>query len=128
MAFASAEAGVEAAKAPPNVVWIEAENKHVPEIRRDELSDPRPAPSFVAVARYLPKSRGPSHLEGLMRTLFLARRERWELLARYLRELRPGLQLLDRFEESTQRPLFRLSTGEILRVDQLSSARASARS
>lgn len=124
-AFARAEAGIEAAQAPPNVVWIEAENKYVPEIRRDELTNPRPAPSFVPVARYLPKSRGLSHLEGLLRTLFLARRERWDLVVRYLGELRPGLTLLDRFDEATQRPLFRLATGETLRIDHLSAGERS---
>lgn len=124
-AVTGAQAGIEPEKAPPNIVWIQAENKSVPELRRDELTNPRPAPSFEPVARYLPGARGPSHLEGLMRTLFLARRERWEILARSLRELRPGLELLERFDAATQRPLFRLSTGEVLSVDHLSAGERS---
>jgi hypothetical protein len=123
--FASAEAGVESSELPPNLVWIEAENKYVSELRQNELTTARPAPSFVPVARYLPEARGPSHLEGLLRTLFLARRERWDLLAGYVRELRPGLELLDRFDEATQRPLFRLATGEVLSVDRLSAGERS---
>jgi predicted ATPase len=119
--FAIAETGNESPKITPNFVWIEADNKHVPELRSKELLTPRPAPSFVAVARYLPGARGPSHLEGLLRTLFLARHERWEMLAKALSELRPGLTLLDRFDDATQRPLFRLSTGEILSLDRLSA-------
>jgi hypothetical protein len=120
--FTSAESGMDSA---PNMVCIEAENKYVPELRSRELTAPRLAPAFVPVARYLPGARGPSHLEGLLRTLFLARRERWDLLARHLPELRPGLELLDRFEETTQRPLFRLTTGEILTVDRLSAGERS---
>jgi predicted ATPase len=123
--FARAETGMESPKVTPNFVWIEAENKHLPELRAKELLTPRPAPSFVAVARYLPSARGPSHLEGLLRTLFLARRERWAQLAAALSELRPGLTLLDRFDEATQRPLFQLSTGEILSLDRLSAGERS---
>lgn len=125
IAFTAAQTGGPAENVPPNIVWIQAENKSVPELKREELTKPRPAPAFEPVARYLPTSRGPSHLEGLMRTLFLARRERWDILARCIRELRPGLELLDRFDPSTQRPLFRLSTGEILSVDQLSAGERS---
>ena len=121
-AFTSAESGMDS---PPNVVYIEAENKYVPEPRRGELTTPRPAPAFVPVARYLPSARGPSHLEGLLRTLFLARRDRWDWLASSVSELRPGLELLDRFDEATQRPLFRLATGELLTVDRLSAGERS---
>jgi hypothetical protein len=125
-AFTKAEGGFESQQHfPPNIVCIGAENKHVPETRDDELTSPGISRSFYPVARYMPTGRGPSHLEGLMRTLFLARRERWDLLARYVKELRPGLTLLDRFDEATQRPLFQLSTGEILRLDRLSAGERS---
>ena len=124
-AFTRAETGLESPKVTPNFVWIEAENKHVPDLRPRELLTPRPAPSFAAVARYLPEARGPSHLEGLLRTLFLARRERWMALAAALSELRPGLTLLDRFDETTQRPLFQLASGEILSMDRLSAGERS---
>jgi len=123
--FTRAETGLETARVTPNFVWIEAENKHVPELRAKELLTPRAAPSFAAVARYLPSARGPSHLEGLLRTLFLARRERWAHLATALSELRPGLRMLDRFDEATQRPLFQLTTGEILSLDRLSAGERS---
>ena len=119
--FASAETGVESPRITPNFVWIEAENKYVPPLRSRDLLTPRPAPSFVPVARYLPDARGPSHLEGLLRTLFLARRERWGRLSEALSELRPGLTLLDRFDDATQRPLFGLATGEVLTLDHLSA-------
>jgi len=124
-AIESARLGLSPQSLPPNVVYIEAENKYVPRLRADELTSPRAAPAYAPVARYLPTSRGPSHLEGLMRTLFLARRERWDVLAKYVTELRPELTLLDRFDESTQRPLLRLDTGEILTVDRLSAGERS---
>jgi AAA domain, putative AbiEii toxin, Type IV TA system len=124
-AFTSAETGLESPKITPNFVWIQAENKYVPELRASELLTPRSAPAYAAVARYLPSSRGPSHLEGLLRTLSLARRERWKALADALAELRPGLSLLDRFDDATLRPLFQLSTGEILSVDRLSAGERS---
>jgi hypothetical protein len=124
-AFTSAELGVDATGAPPSFVWIEAENKYVPELRANELLNPTPAPSFVPVARYLPTARGPSHLEGLLRTLFLARRDRWDTLAKAVSELRPGLSLLDRFDAATQRPLFQLSTGATLSLDRLSAGERS---
>lgn len=124
-AFTRAETGLESPRITPNFVWIEAENKYVPELRAKELLTPRAAPSFVAVARYLPSARGPSHLEGLLRTLFLARRERWTDLATVVSELRPGLTMLDRFDEATQRPLFQLATGEILGLDRLSAGERS---
>ncbi len=123
--FTSAETGLESPRLTPNFVWIEADNKHVPELRKKDLLAPRPAPSFVPVARYLPAARGPSDLEGLLRMLFLARRERWDVLAKALSELRPGLELLDRFDDATQRSLFRLSSGEILSLDRLSAGEQS---
>ncbi len=45
-AFTSPEAGIEYQKFPPNVVWIEAENKYVPELHADELTTPRPARAY----------------------------------------------------------------------------------
>lgn len=124
-AFEKAESGLAGEETPPNFVFIEAERKYVPALRADELLHPHPAPAYAPVARYLPEARGPSHLEGLMRTLYLARRERWETLARWVRELRPGLDLLDRFDEATQRPIFRLESGELLFVDRLSAGERS---
>lgn len=103
------------------IAWGHAD----PQLRRDELTNPRPTIAFAPVARYLPEARGASHLEGLLRTLYLARPERWQLMAKWVSELRPGLQLLDRFDEATQRPLFRLSTGEILTVEHLSAGERS---
>lgn len=123
--FTRAETGMGSQPSPPNVVYIEAENKYVPALAADELTTLRPAPSYLPVARYDPSDRSTSHLEIVLRTLFLARRERWDILARYLGELRPGLELLDRFDESSQRPLFRLHTGEILGVEHLSAGERS---
>ncbi len=123
--FARAETGLAPQDIPPNIVWIEAENKYVPLLASDELTTLRPAPSYTTVARYDPNDRSTSHLEIVLRTLFLARRERWDILAKYLGELRPGLELLDRFDESSQRPLFRLHTGEILGVEHLSAGERS---
>lgn len=123
--FTRAETGMIGQPAPPNIVWIEAENKYVPSLSADELTTLRPAPSYQPVARYDPSDRSASHLEIVLRTLFLARRERWDLLAKYIGELRPGLELLDRFDETSQRPLFRLRTGEILGVEHLSAGERS---
>lgn len=120
-----AQSGVGTDSEIPNIVWIEAESKYVRTLRKNELTNPRPAPAFLPVARYLPEAKGPSNLEALMRTLFLARRERWDQLARWIRELRPDLELVDRFEEETQRPLFRLKTGEYLSVERLSAGERS---
>lgn len=123
--FTRAETGVASQASPPNIVWLEAEKKYVPPISSDELTTLRPAPSYQPVARYDPSDRSASHLEIVLRTLFLARRERWDLLAKYIGELRPGLELLDRFDETSQRPLFRLRTGEILGVEHLSAGERS---
>lgn len=124
-AFHRAETGLSSGQVPPNVVFIEAEHKYVPELTPEQLQNPKPTGAYYPVSRYLPSARGSSHLEPLIRTLFLARRERWDLLARLVRELRPGLTLLDRFDEATQRPLFQLSTGEILTVPRLSAGERS---
>lgn len=124
-AFGSAESGLNPSANLPSMISIEAENKWVPELRDDELTRQQPTPSYVAVARYLPTARGPSHLEGMMRALFLARRDRWETLAKCVAEARPTLKLLDRFDEATQRPLFQLGTGELLTVDRLSAGERS---
>ncbi len=130
-AFGRAESGIDPALDVPLMIAIEAENKSVPELRKNELTKAVSAPAYMPVARYLPTSRGPSHLEGMMRTLFLARPDRWELLARYVPDLRPGLHLDDRFDEATQRPRFRLYAGargsgyEILTVDKLSAGERS---
>lgn len=121
-AFARAESGGESV---PNIVCIEAENKYVPELRRDELSSPAVPPSFFPVARHSPGARGSGHLEGVMRTLFLARPERWSLLVTEFGRLRPGLRLLDRFHESSQRPLFETKNGALLTVDLLSAGERS---
>jgi hypothetical protein len=109
----------------PNFVFIEAENKFVPELRRNELSGDTPAPVFLPVGRHAPGARGGAHLEGIMRTLFLVRPERWEILVRAFGRLRPGLTLLNRFDEATQRPLFTNRDGVILTVSLLSAGERS---
>ncbi len=119
-----ASSGMDPKDWPPNIVSVEAERKYVPELRQDELMEPRPTPAFMPRARYIAGSHG-AHLESLLRTLFLARRERWDLLSTWVGKLRPGLSLLDRFDESTQRPLFRLDTGETLTADRLSAGERS---
>lgn len=121
-AFARAESGGEPI---PNIVMIEAENKYVPVLRRDELTLSAAAPAFFPVARNSPTARGASHLEGVMRTLFLARREQWAKLTLEFGRLRPGLKLLDRFDEATQRPLLELADGTTLTVDRLSAGERS---
>ncbi len=118
--IASAEAGMDYQHFPPNIVWIEAENKYVPELRSEEIAR-RPTAAYYPVARYLPNARGASHLESIMRTLFLTRRNRWDVLCRSVASLRPGLTLLDQFDEATQRPIFKLLTGELLTTDRLSA-------
>jgi ABC-type transport system involved in cytochrome c biogenesis ATPase subunit len=130
MAFERAESGLGASTSkesitPPNFVLLEAENKYVPPLLPDELTNPRPTVAFAPVARYQPESRGASHLDGLLRTLYLARRERWDIMAKWIERLRPGLQLLERFDEATQRPLFRLTTGAFLTVEHLSAGERS---
>lgn len=122
-AFTRAELGSD--RPPPNVVMISAEEKWVPRLAPEDLENPRPTPTYQPVARYLPRARGASHLEPLIRTLFLARRAHWDLLARYVGELRPGLELLDRFDEATQRPIFRLDSGVMLDVHRLSAGERS---
>lgn len=124
-AFEGAESGLSRDEPPPNVVFIEAENKFVPELTAEQLQNPRPTAPFYPVTRYLPNAGGASHLEPLIRTLRLAREERWKKLAALVQALRPGLTLLDRFDESTQRPLFQLATGEILTVHELSAGERS---
>lgn len=119
-----ASAGMDPKDWPPNIVAIEAEQKYVPLLRRNELIEPRPTPAFMPRARYVAGTHG-VHLESILRTLFLARRERWDVLARWVRELLPGLSMLDRFDESTQRPLFRLASGETLTTDLLSAGERS---
>jgi hypothetical protein len=124
-AFARAETGLTPHDTPPNVVWIEAENKYVPALSPDELTSIRPAPAFVPVARYDPNDRTTSHLEIVMRALFLARRDSWDILVKYIGELRPGLVLLDQFDEASQRPLFQLPSGAIIGVEHLSAGERS---
>jgi len=122
--FEQAETGYSQDKRPPNMVFIEAENKWVPPVRKGDLLSRHPTPAFVVVARYLPLARGQSHLEGLLRTLFLARRERWDILAKCLAQLRRGFAQLDGFEDD-QRPRFLLPSGTRITVDKLSAGERS---
>jgi len=124
-AFEKAESGLSREEPPPNIVYISAEEKYVPELTPEQLQNPRPTAPYYPVARYLPEARGASHLEPLIRTLRLAREDRWRALAALIKALRPGLTLLDRFDEATQRPLFQLATGEILTVHDLSAGERS---
>ncbi|MCB9758913.1 MAG: AAA family ATPase [Alphaproteobacteria bacterium] len=121
--FALAELGE--GKTAPNVVWIEAENKWVPELHDDELLRSSAGPAQPVVARYLPKARGPSHIEGVLGTLKLVREDRWAMLERWIPELLPGLSLAG-FDEASRRPLFRI-TGlkRALTVDLLSAGERS---
>lgn len=121
-AFSRAEAGVSTV---PNFVFIEAEAKFVPELRRAELQAPAAGPVYLPVARHTPSARGAGHLEGLMRTLGLARRAEWETLREALHQLRPGLELLAHFDEATLRPLFRINGGAVVTVDKLSAGERS---
>jgi hypothetical protein len=113
------------AGALPNFVYIEAENKFVPELRKNELSEDTPVPVFLPVGRHAPGARGGAHLEGVMRTLFLVRPDRWQLLVDAFGRLRPGLTLLNRFDEATQRPLFTTRDGLTLTVNLLSAGERS---
>jgi len=110
----------------PNIVWIEAENKWIPELKGEELTRPAESRPFEAVPRYLPLARGASHLEGILSTLKLVYEDRYAALQQWIAELFPGLTLHD-FEEATRRPRFRLtSTGTLLTVDRLSAGERSA--
>lgn len=121
-AFARADLGEEAV---PNLVFIEAENKFVPEFQRRRNGVSRSGPAFATVARHNPTAAGSDHLEGVMRTLFLARPERWKILVKSFGRLRPGITLLDRFDEVGQRPLFALKDGTVLTFDLLSAGERS---
>ncbi len=46
-------------------------------------------------------------------------------MAAWVSRLRPGLSLLNEFDAATQRPLFRLASGEILTVELLSAGERS---
>lgn len=83
--------------------------------------DNRP-PNIVVIGApsYLPQDRGQSHVEGMMRTLFLARQDKWRVLEKWVRELRSGALVLDGFE-ADQRPRFRLRSGTRVTVDKLSA-------
>jgi len=124
-AFEGAESGMSRDELPPNIVYIPAEEKYVPVLTSEQLQNPKPTAPFYPVARYLPTARGASHLEPLIRTLRLAREDSWKELAGLIKTLRPGLTLLDRFDEATQRPLFQLATKEILTVHDLSAGERS---
>jgi hypothetical protein len=121
-AFARADLGEEAI---PNIVFVESENKFVPDFQRRRNKVSRSGPAFVAVSRHNPTVIGSANFEVVMRTLFLARPERWKLLAKSFGSLRPGIRLLDRFDESGQRPLFMLKDGTLLTFDLLSAGERS---
>jgi predicted ATPase len=114
----------------PNVVWIQAENKSVPELRRAELERPPEGPVFPSVARYLPQARGASHLEGLIGALHGAwRHDRYRQLQEEVALLFPGLSLCDDLTP-TRRPALELRlpgappvTG--LTIDRLSAGQRS---
>ena len=109
----------------PNVVYIEAENKWVSPVKGDELVAPRKGPSWAAVARYLPESRGPSNLEGLLGTLKLIDTPAFEELQSHIATLFPGL-LLTGFSEG-RRPLFKTAASEeLLTTDRLSAGERSS--
>jgi hypothetical protein len=109
----------------PNVVYIEAENKWVSPVKGDELVAPRKGPPWAAVARYLPESRGPSSLEGLLGTLKLINTPAFEELQRHITTLFPGLSLVG-FSEG-RRPLFKMvATEELLTTDRLSAGQRSS--
>lgn len=109
----------------PNVVYIEAENKWVPPVKAEELVSPLPGPSWAAVARYLPRSRGPSHLEGLLGTLKIIDTPKFEELQGHIATLFPGLTLHG-FSEG-RRPVFKtVASDQLLTVDRLSAGERSA--
>lgn len=120
-AFVQAEGG---GNSLPNVLLLEAEGRFLPPLRSGALSRPSPTPAWIAAPRYRPSDRGEA-LEGVMRTLALARRDRWVALCDDLRDLLPGIRLLDAFDEATLRPLFELSNGQRLFADQLSAGEIS---
>lgn len=123
-AFEQAETGFSPETRPPNMVVIGAENKWVKPVRSRELLSRDSTPAFVVVPRYLPQARGQSHVEGMMRTLSLARQDKWTVLAKWVRELRSGALVLDGFEDD-QRPRFRLRSGTRVTVDKLSAGERS---
>ena len=110
----------------PNIVYLEAESRWVPEPRGQTLSEPVRSAPWQAVCRYSPQARGADHIEGVMRTLKLARPEKWAMLQEVVAELFPGMTLSDEFDEATQRPMFRLGSGQRLFLSHLSAGERAA--
>lgn len=118
--FMISESGSDASMLP-NIVYLEAENRWSPEPRANDINKPAHSAPWQAVCRYSPQARGADHIEGVMRTLKLARPEKWSLLREVVADLFPGLALSDDFDEATQRPLFRLQDGRPLFFTHLSA-------
>lgn len=105
----------------PNMVRLDAIGRYSRRPEPRELLDPTPLPVWLPVADHNPQSSGAGHVDGMLRTLYLARPERWRALSAAVALLRPTLRLSDRFDESTLRPLFRLDDGTWITSSDLSA-------
>jgi hypothetical protein len=107
-----------------NLVWLEAESRWIPPLKKNELLQTGQTPVKSAVARYLPGARG-THLESQLATIKLVNEKQWSELQEWIKELFPGLSLWG-FDEDTRRPLFCLDDGTRLTVEELSAGERAA--
>ncbi len=120
--WSQAELGIPGAdEFPANLVHLNATARFSRKPTSGELLQPRPTPAWLPVADFDAANRGSAHLDGMVRALYLARRDRWELLRKVVHELRPRLQLADRFDTTSLRPLFLLDDETWLTSDHLSA-------
>lgn len=122
-AFTRAEAGA-ADNSVPNVIFIGAEDKIVPQSRKSDLESVAGAPPYLALARYESQARGAAHLESIIGTLKLAHPARFDALTAWVEKLMPGMQLRG-FDEA-RRPIFHLEALQAeLSVQHLSAGERS---
>lgn len=111
----------------PNVLYLGAEDRYIAKLGREEdLSEPAAEDAFRWLARYQPTRDKRLHIENSITALRLVNPTRFAEIRERIHAVLPNVELLDRSDRDTLRPLVRVRNGAITTLDWLSAGERAA--
>jgi predicted ATPase len=111
----------------PNMVMIGAEDRFIQPLRDEDLFELAPEAHFRFLARYQASDKKSGHIENSMAALLAVAPDKFAEIAKKLNQVLPRLQLLNRADLKTRRPLVKLVTsGAEVTLEHLSAGERAA--
>lgn len=111
----------------PNMIYLGAENRYIEPLKADEdLSEPAAEDAFRWLARYQPSRDKRQHIENSITALRLVSPGRFDDIRKRVHAVLAGVELLDRSNARTMRPLLRVGNRSTTTLDGLSAGERAA--